>query len=360
MNSEIKYIIRLNKPVKKLNFSDLKKDIQDILNEGINKHYTSYKIKKNSGGFRVINAPSDKLKTIQRNLLDLIYPIVEHHFFIGINGFINKRSIITNAKDHGLAKHITFNQNIPSIISGVRIDIKNAFGSTTKWSIVNKLIKFLKLSDSDAKMLSEIATLNGSLPQGSPLSPLMLNLCLLEADLFIFRIIKKKYNSQYYKHFSYTRYADDINITSYDNYKLPFNSINIVTNVLKQFGYTVKRSKTRIMNIKHGIFINGINIVNLNKSKSINISKNRRLNIRAMIYNTSKVTNQLKLNEIKPKILGKISFIISLNIKSGIKLFEYAIEKKIFDEHTKINGCNLKQLQMCYGSVSLKCVEKEF
>lgn len=332
------------RPFRRINLHPFRSEINDILKDGIHKYYKTFRIKKNSGGFRVIDAPNNKLKKLQRNLLDVLYPIISLNFFEGINGFVKNRNIQTNAIDH---RSILKEQPITSCI---RIDIKNAFGSTTKYHIVEKLVKFTKLDTTDAMLVAEIATYNDVLPQGSPLSPLFLNLCLIEADLKIFNILRKKFLKAYLfkdttsgiPDFVYSRYADDINLSS-SSRTFPSHSIDIITKVLGQYGYTVKRSKTRLMGKKHGIFINGINIANVNKHY-MNISKKRRSNLRAMIHNASKETDPLIIEKLRQKIIGKISFIANLDIISAIGFTKYAIKLKVLDTSVTIRGLDIPTL----------------
>jgi hypothetical protein len=104
--------------------------------------YSQFKIPKKSGGERVINAPSDKLKTLQSNLsillLDCIdeinrakYPLKEIKYpnpkikypkplvkrSTLSHGFVRKHSIITNAMMHLNQKNV------------LNIDLDNFFDS---------------------------------------------------------------------------------------------------------------------------------------------------------------------------------------------------------------------------------------
>jgi len=74
--------------------------------------YRTFEIAKRQGGTRVIKAPSDDLKLLQKRLSDLLQNCIEE-----INaaktlkddlahGFKRHRSIITNATKHAGAKHI--------------------------------------------------------------------------------------------------------------------------------------------------------------------------------------------------------------------------------------------------------------
>ncbi len=79
-------------------------------------NYTTFKIKKRSGGFRDICAPISTLKILQRKLnyvLQLIYkprPCVQ--------GFTRERSIVTNARAH-IRKNYVLNVDIKDFFPSI-------------------------------------------------------------------------------------------------------------------------------------------------------------------------------------------------------------------------------------------------
>ena len=80
------------------------------------KGYTTFKLPKKNGDFREINAPSKKLKHIQRWILDnILYKLDSGDY---AHGFIPEKTIYTNAKVH-------VNQDLV-----LGIDIKDFFNDT--------------------------------------------------------------------------------------------------------------------------------------------------------------------------------------------------------------------------------------
>ena len=92
------------------------------------------------------------------------------------------------------------------------------------------------LAEAQLDAIINIATYNGALPQGSPLSPLLCNMVLLPFDWAMY------YST---KHFDgvYTRYADDILISFSDKKQLSFIS-HIIQGHLPD-GLTLNNAKSR-------------------------------------------------------------------------------------------------------------------
>jgi RNA-directed DNA polymerase len=70
----------------------------------ISESYSTFEISKKSGGVRVISAPSDKLKTLQRRLKVLLEDMYMPKKYV--TGFVDGKSIVTNAKPHTRKKYV--------------------------------------------------------------------------------------------------------------------------------------------------------------------------------------------------------------------------------------------------------------
>ncbi|GFD87001.1 hypothetical protein KUL150_30600 [Alteromonas sp. KUL150] len=190
--------------------------------------YHEFKIPKKSGGKRTINAPDEKLKSIQRALADLLLdcldeinavyfpsaetlkPKAKHADILKVkcnsalskqpalsHGFERKRSILTNAVMHLDKKHL------------LNIDLKDFFPSFNFGRVRGFFIKnnHFKLHPSTATLIAQIAILNNELPQGSPCSPVIANLITHHLDIRL-ASLAAKYSC------TYTRYADDITFST--------------------------------------------------------------------------------------------------------------------------------------------------
>lgn len=68
------------------------------------KRYTSFTIKKKSGGERTIHAPVNGLKAIQKTLCFILQCVYEPHK--AATGFVREKSIVDNAKEHVGSKYV--------------------------------------------------------------------------------------------------------------------------------------------------------------------------------------------------------------------------------------------------------------
>ena len=175
--------------------------------------YRSFKIPKRSGGLRQIDAPNDELK---RALYDLKM-IFEKRFYMSYHtaafAYVHGRSTIDSVKRHQQNKSRWF----------LKTDMRHFFPSTSPAFLMKMLcmtFPFCAFIEDDwgnrellEKALS-LCFLNGGLPQGTPTSPMLTNALMIPIDHAI-----SKMCHEYQPHLCYTRYADDILISSEYSFK---------------------------------------------------------------------------------------------------------------------------------------------
>ncbi len=184
--------------------------------------YRHFRIPKRAGGTRLITAPDDKTKTIQRRVLRRILGRLRAH--PAAHGFERDRSIVSNALPH-VDKDVV-----------VRLDIKDFFPSTGDERVQAYLNK-VGWNREAAQLLTHLCTFKGRLPQGAPTSPRLSNLVnfLLDARL-----------SALAQHFEadYTRYADDMTFSfGLDQPGTIHALIRSVKNIVAEFGYQIHEDK---------------------------------------------------------------------------------------------------------------------
>lgn len=175
--------------------------------------YRSFKIPKRSGGLRQIDAPNDELK---RALYDLKM-IFEKKFYMSYHtaafAYVHGRSTIDSVKRHQQNKSRWF----------LKTDMRHFFPSTSPEFLMKMLCMTFPLcafvqDDWGNRELLEKALslcfLNGGLPQGTPTSPMLTNALMIPIDHAI-----SKMCHEYQPHLCYTRYADDILISSEYSFK---------------------------------------------------------------------------------------------------------------------------------------------
>jgi RNA-directed DNA polymerase len=231
--------------------------------------YIQFKIKKKNGGERLISAPTDKLKSIQSALSDLLLDCLDeiykskfpdseitkqklkHSKVLKIkigsaknkqpslsHGFERNRSIITNAMMHIGKKNV------------LNIDLEDFFGSFNFGRIRGFFIKNenFKLDSNIATVIAHIACCNKELPQGSPCSPVITNLIAHSLDIRLAALAKKH-------SCTYTRYADDITFSTRED-TFPESIMRQecgayiggkkLRSEIRRAGFSIKESKTRI------------------------------------------------------------------------------------------------------------------
>lgn len=229
--------------------------------------YRSFKIPKRSGGLRQIDAPNDELK---KALYELKF-IFEKKFYMSYHtsafAYVHGRSTIDSVKRHQQNNSRWF----------LKTDMRHFFPSTTPEFLMKMLcmtFPFCELIryDFGCKELLEKALslcfLNGGLPQGTPTSPMLTNALMIPVDHAI-----NKMCHEYAPHLCYTRYADDILISSQYNFKWSDVQGRLIS-ILETFGapFTLHPEKTRYgssagRNWNLGVMLNAENKITIGHEK---------------------------------------------------------------------------------------------
>lgn len=165
--------------------------------------YSEFTVPKSGGGDRLIKAPVDRLKVLQRRLASLLQAAFEEiygdrdHGRSLSHGFRWRHSIITNASNHKNKRYV-FN-----------IDLEEFFPSINFGRVRGFFIKStdFQLNPKVATVIAQIACHDNQLPQGSPVSPVISNLLGHVLDVRLVRLAKKA-------RCTYSRYADDITFST--------------------------------------------------------------------------------------------------------------------------------------------------
>lgn len=357
--------------------SELRLKIDEFSNP-IEDSYRIFSIpKKRRRGFRQISAPSFELKTIQKEIANILsqainFTTIQSHSF----GFIKGRSIGDNVIRHSridLLNYRTrssgysstkrkvcnkgyyflnlqyedsphYKQKALNYIkskspkSAIRIDIKDAFPSTNEWMIRNAFYNHFNIDNQDLERLLKVCLLDQTLPQGSPSSPVLLNIVLSDFDHYSCNLINAKLGKRFEVGYRYSRYADDIIVTC-DDVKYAKYAIPIVYSVMRLFGYKPNKAKTAVMSTKNGIFINGINVVN--SVHHVSVTKKNRNNLRSSINNLAIVDSKDRTKRQIESLKGKIGHVMSFDLLHGLKLMQYAVKRGVFPANVQINKVQL-------------------
>lgn len=261
--------------------------------KAIDYQYHKISIPKKSGGERVLSVPAEKLKMVQRWILDnILYRV---NCKDNVTGFIPNKSIVDNAK-----KHI----NKPCVIG---IDIENFF-PTIHFGRVKALFKYLGYNTHLSIVFANLCTYNKKLPQGAPTSPYIANLICNKMD--------SRINSLCIKHKAiYTRYADDITISGDCNIN---KLIPIINSIIKDEGFNANKKKERVLYQYHSQKVTGITV-----NKKLSAPKKTERYLRQNIYYIKKFG--LKDHLIRTKNYNKSNYKQHLY---GIAYFIKMIDKE--------------------------------
>ena len=179
---------------------------------------------KPSGGFRVISAPRDDLKAVQARMADLLRRIAPpDYLFAPVAG----RSYVDNAAVHRGAASVRL------------LDIEDFFPSCTANKVIWLFHKRMQCAPDVAAIIRAIVTWKGSLPQGSPCSPILAYLCYVDMWEEISRIVENA-------GCTLSVYADDLAISGRI---VPEAAIWEIKTVLRKHGHRHNADKERS---KHG------------------------------------------------------------------------------------------------------------
>ena len=251
--------------------------------------------KKGSEKWRHIDNPTGKLKIIQKAINKQILRDLMFQLPPNIMGGIENKSILENAKVHVGQEMV------------VTIDIKNCFPKTKNEVIFTIWKNLLGFEPNSARLLTQLTTTNGHLPQGSPASPSLSNLALLPISKEILNYSKKH-------HLNFTIYVDDITLSGKKSSAL--DSISPVVKIIQKYGYAIRNKKVKKMPSYKTQTTTGIQL-----NSEISIGKQKIDEIRKEIINLAKLQ---KPYITKKSIFSKIDYVKKISPEKGQKLLEFA------------------------------------
>lgn len=269
---------RVNRPSKHLMEAfDIPRLIRSLnnlnaLTEGIRQEdrhsfYHSFKMLKRSGGYRRIDAPNEMLMSYQRMLKMILEDEFQALYHSSAFAYVKKRCNVDSIKRHQINQSKWF----------AKFDFSNFFGSTTKEFVMHMLSMVFPFSEvmrteEGYKALDtalDLAFLDGVLPQGTPLSPLLTNVMMIPIDFALANGFRNFEKNQ----FVYTRYADDLLVSS--KYDFDFHKVEAKINeTLADFQapFKIKAEKTRYgssagRNWNLGVMLNEDNEITVGNKK---------------------------------------------------------------------------------------------
>ena len=226
---------KLGVPTRKLWFAIVANDYErNLANRGM---YKVFKIKKKSGGYRIIHDPCVFLKRLQHIILKEVLDVVTLPTHVG--AYVKGRGL-----EHTSSQHVG-----ASLI--IHLDIVDFFNSTRKaW--VREMFQDIGYNEVTSKLLASLVTAPvalsnghkvGGVPQGACTSG---SVCNLVADKRLDHPLLEYLRSRP-EEWTYTRYADDLCVStkaavSDDTVRQIKNDLQ---SIISASGYRTNRRKTR-------------------------------------------------------------------------------------------------------------------
>lgn len=219
---------------------DFNERVQNIRNVPRHSLYREFHIPKKSGGLRKIDAPEPELMNALRELKMIFEEDFKVLYHTSAFAYIKHRSTLDAVKRHQANESKWY----------AKYDLHNFFGSTTLEYIMkmfSMVFPFSEVLKTEAGWTAlhdalELAILDGGLPQGTPISPLITNVMMIPIDFKLANAFRDFHSQR----FIYTRYADDFQVSS--RYDFSFRDVESkIVSTLKEFDapFTINASKTR-------------------------------------------------------------------------------------------------------------------
>ena len=242
--------------------------------------YRQFKIKKKTGGFRLITAPRNNSF---RLLLQAVNEILKSIFMPSAYamGFIEGRSVVSNATKHKSQNYV-FN-----------IDMKDFFPSIEQARVWKRLqVKPYRMPTQIASLIAGLCSMRIPredvneeaqhdndkcfryvLPQGAPTSPILTNMVCERLD-YLLGGLANKFGLHY------TRYADDITFSSMHYvYSKNGEFRTELRRIITEQGFTINEKKTRLQKRGTRQEVTGV-IVN----ERLNVTQRYIRNIRNLLH----------------------------------------------------------------------------
>lgn len=263
--------------IKKLvDFNEKTKNLHEVDRKSL---YREFYLPKKSGGLRKIDAPNSSLMVALTELKAIFEDNYDCLYHTSAFAYIKKRSTLDSIKRHQENQSKWF----------AKYDFSNFFGSTTPefvYHMLSMIYPFSSIMEDEVgcealKTALDLAFLDGGLPQGTPLSPMLTNVVMIPIDFQLAKIFRDFRCNDKQVRCVYTRYADDILISS--KFDFDFRKVeDMIRAVLKYYNapFVMKPEKTRYGSSSGSNWNLG---VMLNKDNKITIGYRKKKIFSAML-----------------------------------------------------------------------------
>lgn len=256
-------------------------------------HYRQFAIPKKNGSERIIMAPKDALKCVQKAIYKEILSIIPLH--PACHGFVRGRSIMTNASLH-TGKEMVIN-----------LDLVDFFPSISAGRINGVLIS-LGFKTEEARFLTRLATFAGALPQGAPSSPALANIVCRRLDSRL-NGIANKFDADY------SRYADDL---TFSGSVAIIKALPLIRTIINDEGFSLAEHKLRIQRNGRRQEVTG-----LTTNSGVAVPRYTRRRLRSIMHHlrAGKLTHWNEKPLSREAIKGHVAFLRSIHRDLGERMW---------------------------------------
>jgi len=272
-------------------------------------NYNKFSVPKKNGGTRVIYQPHKELKLLQRVIHDDF--LVKMPMHQACMAYLEGASVKNNAEKHKNNKYL------------LRLDFVDFFKSITHNDILSFMMEneiHPNWNEDDIDIFLKLVCYNGRLTMGAVTSPMLSNLVCNKLDRIIDSICSPK-------NISYTRYADDIYLSTNTPDILgamPKRIIHVLRSLEYPKNLIINTSKTKHSSKKNRMMVTGLTITN---AGNISIGRDKKREIRSLVHKWDQLTI-----EQKKYLQGYLSYCVSVEplfINALCEKFSAKIIKKI-------------------------------
>ena len=291
----------------------------------------SYKViylPKENGEERQVCIPDEALKRIQRRINKYIL------------SFLNPAKNVFGFSGGSIGEAINPHLGAESILF---VDFEDAFPTVTFDNVFYYLIEgraaCLDLSGPDeiaeynhkyryeygyfswyaARIIAELTTFEGKLPQGAPTSPRLFDLICKELDEKLLHLAENVEGE-------YTRYADNI-FFSMEQKDFPNKVRNAVLRTIKEYGFGPHKIKTRRMMPGESLKMLGLNVIKGNVHNTRAFKRRLRLSLHHVGW---LLNHGMDYEEAWQKLCGQMAFARTNTLPHGLLDNYLELEKRIF------------------------------
>ncbi|MBE9557977.1 MAG: RNA-directed DNA polymerase [Proteobacteria bacterium] len=287
------------------------------------RHYVQAWIPKRTGPPRLIEAPKQILKDLQRKILrEILDPVAVHD---SAHGFRRGRSCITAAQLHA-GEDMVITMDLKDFFPSVPIrSVHGIFRSLGYPWAVARLLTGLCSTTAPASLFDNPPGDSGHdeetrrlfhqrhLPQGAPTSPALANLCARRLD-------GRLNGLAHCMEARYTRYGDDLAFSGDRDFAARSGAfLRMASAICAAEGFAVNHRKTRIMRQGDCQRITGLTV-----NSHINVPRGAYDRLKAILHNCTRhgPANQNRENhpDFRAHLDGRITWVENVNPPRGLRL----------------------------------------